>query len=611
MRLNMLLLAPLFPLLLTGGTVFADDGETALWDAAKRGDAKQVDELIRGGVDPDAEFRSGGCALLFAADRGHLDVVETLLRHGASVDAKEQIYRWTALHWAAFRGHRELIGRLLKAGADPNATETEFGNTPLMMAVQSGDPDCVAALLDHAERMRLDQFDQALSLAEEYGDEPLVRALREARSRVPRSSDWPQFRGPSSGGIAYDQDPPIGVDWEDPATFWKTPIPGLGHSSPVVVGGRIFVTTAVSSDPHAPFGFAPPMASSPDRSLHTWLLFALDASNGDILWSRKIHEGAPKFKRHPRNSFASSTPATNGERIVVFLGSEGLFCYGCDGELKWRRSLGPMDSGWFYDPDYQWGTASSPIISENRVFLQCDLQRGSFLAAFDLADGKTLWRTPRDEYPSWSTPALVDGGGGPELVTNGYHYVRGYDPLTGNELWRLMTGNSNEIVTSPVGHADLVYVANGSRPQQPIYAIRTGARGEISPSDSRYVPWSKDRGGPYLATPLAYGRYLYLAGRAGTLACYQARNGQRCYLERLAGTAITASPVAAAGRIYFVSEDGEVAVVRAGEEFSLLNRFELGEEVLATPAISQDMLFLRTTGHVIGIRRGASGEVPE
>jgi formylglycine-generating enzyme required for sulfatase activity len=439
-------------------------------------------------------------------------------------------------------------------------------------------------------------------------------------SGVLDAQHWPSFRGRHASGIADGQHPPL--SWDALASrnvVWKVPVPGLGHSSPVVWGDRVFVTSAVSSRPQSVFrrdvtsreGDLINIDSSGDRTRHVWRVYCLDKRTGKMLWEATAHDGVPVVDRHIRNSHATATPATNGEYVVVFFGSEGLYAFRMDGTLAWKRDLGVLDAGSIDDPDFQWGLASSPVLFRNLVIVQCDVQDGSFLAAFDLVTGREVWRTQRDEFSSWSTPTIYEHGSTTELVTNGTRFVRGYDPLTGTELWRLSSGSENAIPT-PVATADLIFVASGYRPVQPIAAIRPGAKGDITPGEgstsNTSVAWSTRRGGPYIPTPLVYGEHLYVLANNGVLTTYDARTGARVYQQRLAGRggAFSASPVAADGRIYFASEDGDVHVVKAGAAYELLATNPVGEVMMATPAISQGLLLVRTLHHLYAFGDSAS-----
>ena len=424
-----------------------------------------------------------------------------------------------------------------------------------------------------------------------------------------RAQNWPSFRGPNASGVADNQRAPTTWDAEKSVNIrWKTPIPGLAHSSPVVWGDRVFITTAISSDPKSVFrhGLYGDVDSAKDESKHTWRVYCLDKRTGRVIWEKTAYEGVPKIKRHIKASHASSTPATDGKHVVAFFGSEGLYCYDIDGRLLWKLDLGVLDAGWFYDPDYQWGGGSSPIIYKNLVIVQCDVQKNSFIAAYDIKDGRRVWLTPREEIPSWGTPTVYEGKTRAELITNATKYVRGYDPMTGKELWKL-SGNSEITTPTPVVAHDLIFVTSGYAPVQPIYAIRAGATGDISLKDGKesneHIAWSKKRGGPYMPTPIVYGDYLYTCSNNGVVTCYNAKTGERVYQQRIAerGGAFSASPVAADGKIYLSSEDGEIFVFKAGPKHELLATNPMGEVLMATPAISDGMIIVRGLRHVFGI----------
>jgi len=422
-----------------------------------------------------------------------------------------------------------------------------------------------------------------------------------------QAQNWPSFRGPGASGVAEGKAPQEWDATKGVNIIWKTEIPGLAHSSPVIWGDRVYVTTAVSSDAKAVFrhGLYGDVDPSPDVSKHSWRIYCLDKRTGMIIWEKVAHEGVPRTKRHPKSSQASSTPATDGKHIVAFFGSEGLYTYDADGKLLWKQDLGSLNAGWFYDPDYEWGIGSSPIIYKNLVIVQCDIQKNSFVAAYDINDGHRLWLTPREEIPSWGTPTIYEGQPRPELITHATKFIRAYDPLTGKELWRL-SGNSEVTTPTPFVAHNLIFVTNGYRVIQPIYAIRAGGSGDITLKDgqesSDFIAWSKKRGGPYMSTPVVYGDHLYVCSTQGIIACYNAKTGERLYQQRLGeGGAYTASPVAADGKVYFTSEDGDVFVVRAGSKYELLATNAIGEVCMASPAISDGMLFVRAEHHVFAI----------
>jgi len=419
------------------------------------------------------------------------------------------------------------------------------------------------------------------------------------------AQNWPQFRGPGATGVTEGLAKPVKFDASTSQNVrWKLPIPGLSHASPVVWGNKVFVVTAVSSGKdETRFGLFGDVAPVKNDPAHAWKIYAIDKTNGKILWERTAYEGIPKIKRHPKSSHAASTPATDGKYLIVNFGSEGLYAYDFDGKLKWKQDLGLLDAGWFYDADYQWEYGSSPIIYKNLVIIQADIQKNSFIAAYDLKTGKQVWKTSREEIPSWGSPTVYEGKLRAELITSGPKFIRGYDPLTGKELWKL--GPMSEITTpTPFVAQDLIFVTSGYAPIQPIYAIKPGANGDISLKDGKesneFIAWSKQRGGPYMPTPLVYGDLLYTCSNNGVLTAYNAKTGERIYQERLGGTGapFSASPVASDGKLYFSSEDGDIFVVRAGPKYEFLSKNPVGEVLMATPAVSDGFIIVRGLNHL-------------
>jgi len=438
----------------------------------------------------------------------------------------------------------------------------------------------------------------------------VLGALVSVRPAAQAPDRWPSFRGSSASGVAEGVGLPESWSGASGASVaWKTALPGLGHGSPVVWGDRVFVTTAVSSRGDATFkpGLYGEGTASEDRSSQQWKLIALDARAGTILWDRTAFEGVPRDKRHIKNTYASSTPATDGRYVAAFFGSQGLYVYTVDGELVWKQDLGRLDFGAYDLPEYEWGSATSPIIYQDMVIVQCDLHGPSFVMAFDLKTGETRWRSERDELPSWSTPTIYPGATRVELITNSPNFIRGLDPATGRELWRL--GRSSKITApTPVFDGDLIVVASGRGPERPINVVKAGATGDITPPEgemsSAQLVWSKRGRGSYMPTPLIYQGYLYVLGNQGVFDCYELATGREVYRERIphTGSGFSASPVAADGRIYLSSEDGDIFVVRAGPEFELLGTNPMGELLMATPAFAGDTMFVRGVEHLFAIR---------
>ncbi len=425
------------------------------------------------------------------------------------------------------------------------------------------------------------------------------------------AENWPGFRGSGARGVAEGGDLPVAWNVETGKNIaWKTAIPGLGLSSPVVWGERIFLTTAVSSNPAMVFEskLKGERDDRQDRAEQEFRVLAIDSKTGRIAWNRLAARSKPRVLRHPHNSYASPTVATDGKHVAAFFGSEGLYCFHVSGRLLWKKDLGVLDQGAFDVPDYQWGTASSPTLWAGRIFLQVDLHQGSFLAAFDATTGRELWRTPRESKPSWSTPTLIEGSTRPELVANGVGYIAGYDAETGKELWRL-EGTSMISVPTPFMANGLIYVFSGYyRNQRRSYAIRPGAVGNIT-SSKEAIAWMREEA-PYLSTPVAAGNLVYAFGSRGSgiLNVYDAQTGATVYQQRLGqGTGASASMIAAGNRVYAVNEDGEVYVIEVGKAYKELAVNRMLEPVLATPAASGATLFLRGVRHLFALRNQAAG----
>jgi outer membrane protein assembly factor BamB len=444
----------------------------------------------------------------------------------------------------------------------------------------------------------------------------IVRTVVDARpltDAVNSSGSWPSFRGPGASGIAEAQNLPDTWNAKNGEhVLWRTPIPGLAHSSPIVWGDRVFVTSAVSSDPDATFrpGLYGDGDASEDRSPQRWMLYAIDKASGRILWERVAAEGVPIDKRHVKSTYASATPATDGRIIVASFGSKGVYAYDLAGRLLWRVDLGRLDLGAYDIPTYEWGPASSPIIWNNLVILQCDTQADSFLIALNAETGETVWKTDRDEIPSWGTPTVGATEDGPVLVTNASNFIRGYDPRTGKERWRL-GGSSKITAPTPVFADGLVVVASGRGPERPIFVVRPGALGDLTlasgKTSSDSIVWSRTARGPYMPSPLVYRGQLYVLANNGLFDAYNLRTGEEIYRKRLEpiGSGFSASPVAADGKIYLSNEDGEMLVIAAGPEFRQIATNSIGELLMATPALSQGVMYVRSlrTLTAIGAKR--------
>ena len=427
--------------------------------------------------------------------------------------------------------------------------------------------------------------------------------------KSPAGANWPSFRGSGAAGVADGY--PLPSEWNGPTSrniLWKTPVAGLGHSSPIIWGNRLFVSTAISGveKPELKVGLYGDIGSVQDTTSHRWVVYALDTRSGKVVWENTVVTGVPKVKRHPKATHANSTLATDGQHLVAFFGSEGLYCFDMDGRLLWKRDLGVLDSAYYVAPDAQWEFASSPVIYQGLVLVQCDVLNGSFVAALNIKDGTDLWRTPRTDVPTWGTPTVYADGTNAQMIVNGYKHVGSYDVRTGKQLWRLKGGGDIPVPT-PVVADGMVFITNAHGPLAPILAIRLNATGDISlaPNETanQFVAWSYPRDGAYMVTPVVYGDYLYSAKNNGVMSCYEAKTGTKLYQERLgAGTSgFSASPVAGDGKIYFAGEDGDVYVVKAGPKFELLAKNTMGEVCMASLAISGGVLYVRTQSHVVAI----------
>jgi outer membrane protein assembly factor BamB len=439
----------------------------------------------------------------------------------------------------------------------------------------------------------------------------LVQGGLSAASKPRPGVDWPQFRGIRAAGI--DDRHPAPAAWDvarKEGVKWKTPIPGLGHASPVVWGDAVYLATSISGqkDSGLKVGLYGDIAPVRDDTPHEWRIYALDKKSGAVRWQKTVLVAVPKIKRHTKATHANSTLATDGDRIIAFFGSEGLYAFDMKGKELWKKDLGVLDAGFYLAPDAQWETGSSPILHDGIVAVQADVQKGSFIAAFDAKDGKELWRRTRDDVPTWSTPTVHEVGGRTQLLVNGMRHVGAYDFKTGEEIWKL-SGGGDIPVPTPVVSEGLVYITNAHGTMSPVYAIRDTATGDVSLKDgaatNAAVSWSYPRGGGYMATPLAYRGILYVVTYNGVLTAYDAKTGEKKYTQRLAdGTsAFTASPVAADDKVYLASEDGRVFVLKSGPAYELLATNDMTESTLATPAFSEGMMFWRTQNHVVAIGR--------
>ena len=430
------------------------------------------------------------------------------------------------------------------------------------------------------------------------------------------ASDWPAFRGKDGKGVSDNQRLPVhwNTDPENDPTkqiLWQTEIPGLGHSSPVISGNRIFVLTAIASQGDAPLkvGAGGRPEAADDNGEQEWVVLCYDKQTGQELWRQVARKGLPRATRHAKATHANTSVAVQGDRVVAFFGSEGLYCYTLDGKLLWKRDLGVVDISKY---GIGWGYASSPAIHQNRIALICDDPNNPYLALFDLANGEELWRVSRSDIceRNWSTPLIHQTPDRTQIVINGWPWIVSYEMKSGKELWRIKGGGDNPVPTPFVAHG-WIYITSSHGGQSPIYVVRPDAAGDVSPAEddtpTDSIVWSTRRGGSYMSTPVVYGDYLYLGNSNGVLRCFHAKTGDKVYQERLGSDAgIIASLVAADGKIYCPSENGTVYVVAAGPEFKLLAENQMGQPCFASPALSDSVLFIRTTGKLFAIQAASS-----
>ncbi len=435
----------------------------------------------------------------------------------------------------------------------------------------------------------------------------IIISLQGIKAQDTYQQQWPGFRGPWGCGFIDNVHTPDSWNMDSlQHVKWKTPIPGLGHSCPIVWDNYLFVTTAVSgaSEESLKVGLYGDIDEAFDGIMHEFKAYCLDKNTGKIIWEKVAHTGLPKSKRHTKSSQANCTPVTDGKYVVVNFGSEGLYCYDFNGNLQWNKDLGLLNPGPYTDSGIEWGYASSPVIYKDLIIIQCDIPGTPFIAAFDIATGNERWRTSRaDEVSTWCTPAIYSKAGKTQVIANGYRRICGYDFETGREIWRLSNGGDAP-APSPVIANDLIYLNSAHGKYSPIFVVKPDAVGNITlPDDSttnKYIVWSVKKGGAYMQTPLIYNGFLYNLQVNGQLSCYNALTGEVKYKEPLK-EAFTASGIAADGKLYFSSEEGNIYVIKAGSEFQLIAKNAMKDICMATPALSGNTIFFRTQHYVIAI----------
>lgn len=422
--------------------------------------------------------------------------------------------------------------------------------------------------------------------------------------------NWPQFRGEGALGIADGANLPLNWNIETNENIkWRIEIPGLGHSCPIIWEDKLFITTAVSASGKNDLkvGLYGNIDSDEDQSIHEFRTICIDKNKGDILWNVLSKKSIPGTKRHTKASHANCTPVTNGEYILSFFGSDGLYCYNMEGVLQWSKDFGRMNAGPYTDPEFEWGFASSPIIHEDKVLVQCDFIGECFITSLNLATGEEFWKTGRDEISSWSSPAVIEHDGQKQVVVNGYKHMGGYDFETGEEIWK-MSGGGDAPVPTPLFANNLIYIHNSHGRYSPIFAINPGAQGDITldkdSTSNEYIKWSIKRGAAYMPTNLVYDSIVYNLRMNGQLMAFDALTGEQIYKKSIPeARGITASGVVADGKLYYSTEQGYVFVVKTGKEFEVLAKNNLGDIIMATPAISENSIYFRSQKYLTAVGR--------
>jgi len=427
---------------------------------------------------------------------------------------------------------------------------------------------------------------------------------------VTAQNNWAQFRGPGSLGVA--EDPSLPDNWSTSENVaWKTDIPGTGWSSPAVWGDNIFLTSVVSSvegeKPKKGLYFGGERKAATD--VHQWMVYCVDFKTGKIRWQQEVKKGPPENPRHLKNSYASETPVTDGERVYAYFGNVGLFCFDMKGKLLWSKKWGPFATR------YGWGTAASPVLFKDRLYVVNDNDTESFMVALNAKTGEQIWRVEREQGTNWATPYVWENGGRTEIITPGTKKVRSYD-LNGKTLWEF-SGMSSIAIPTPFSRHGLVYIASGYVGDQlrPVYAIKAGASGDISlkpgETSNNFIAWYQPQGGPYNPSPIVYGDYYYTLYDRGFFTCHDAKSGSEVYPKVRIDpgvNAFTSSPWAYNGKIFCLSEDGDTFVIQAGKEYKLVGKNSLDEMCMATPAIVRGSLIIRTASKLYRITKGGASK---
>ena len=418
---------------------------------------------------------------------------------------------------------------------------------------------------------------------------------------------WPTWRGPLASGVSPTGNPPL--TWSETQNVrWKVPVPGKGTSSPIVWADRIFFLTAIETDRQ---GTPEPAQATESRegrptpfhggkapkTVHKFDLVCLDRATGRTLWQKTAREEVPQEGHHPDHGFASYSPVTDGEHVWASFGSRGVHCYDLDGQHKWSRDLGRMRAKMMF------GEGSTPALVGDALIVVMDHEGESYIHALDKSTGQTLWKQARDEMTSWATPVAAEVGGKTQVIVSATSFVRGYDVQTGDVLWQC-AGQTANVIPSPIVAYGMAFCTSGFRGSA-LHAIELGRTGDLSGTDA--IRWQVNKGTPYVPSPILYEDKLYVCSvNKAILSCYEARTGKPNFVgQRLeAVDGIYASPVGAAGRVYFVGRKGTTQVIRSAGQFEILATNALDDEFDASPAIAGDELFLKGKKHLYCIGKG-------
>lgn len=410
------------------------------------------------------------------------------------------------------------------------------------------------------------------------------------------AENWPAFRGAGSSGISRTAAPTTWDIAKSTNVQWKTPIPGIGLSSPIVWENRIYVTTAVSQEPFRGNDF---------RTRHVWKLLALDRATGKVFWEVTAHEGVPYMQRNPESSYANATPVTDGQHIVALFGTDAFACFDKNGKMLWKKTL-QLNSD---REGFHFG--SSPIIVEDLAILQDDRDRDSYIAAYRLRDGGEAWKVPRNDGTAQSTPTVYWTRGTqrhPIIMVSADKSLRALDARTGKQVWLFQSAIKSAGASTTIAGDVLIYASGGN--QKPVYALRADSAGDISlasgQSNNAGVIWQSERGGAFIPSPLVLGNQALVLGDNGVLTSYNVASGRQLFQQRAGSGEFYASPVAADGKVYVFNKEGGVTVMRVAPTFEIIARNQMNEGVSATPAIADGTMYVRTAGHLIALRESSA-----